>query len=249
MSAIVGTPEWSREAHAECKRLDFEYARIEARNNRWFLGADCNDPITTENLLAAEHPGLSQRQRDVLVAKLNEAVDEPTMRTKGWLRRNLDKLIEGDAAMVTPIPSVQELFSALGYGALPAQERIEKFRGLERLSEDERLALLPEKKAAAIDEKEVEPEKPAAPVELTDDQADDLIAERLGFTTRHAMRAATMSVKVRAYRDAVRKDAAKPVARAAPSTAPSAGIDTTTEEFKRLSPQQRINKFRAASGG
>jgi len=128
------------------------------------------------------------------------------------LRRHYDIVVAANPELVVKVPTANELFILLGWDKLQGQQRIEKWRSIEHLGEDERLEMTPAPVEKTEPEKKAEVEKPTAPVELTDDQADDLIAERLGYTTRQAMRAATRSVKLRSYRDYVRKDAAKPVA-------------------------------------
>src|SRR5688572_15743449 len=107
--------------------------------------------------------------------------------------------------LVARVPTHKELFDALNWDKLDGQARVEKWRSIENLDEQARLDMMPPpaRKTEAEAEKKADVETPAAPVELSDDQVDDLIAERLGFPTRFAMRAATSSVKLRAYRDAV----------------------------------------------
>lgn len=212
---------------------------------RYWVGPEANKIVTTAEMLAIEAPHLTRTQRQVLSETLEKAVPSVNLRTQGWLRNRYDKIITENPALIAKVPTVEELLEALGGSQMLPAERIEKFRALSRLSEQERLDMLPpEAKAkSGTETKDEEPTKAAPPAaktfrEMDGVELDAIMARRHGMTLEQ-YRHNTLASEVMRWRHALKTSV--PARNNAPA------VDPNDPEFARLSPQERIRRYRAGS--
>lgn len=192
----------------ETKALIQRSRQLERENERYWTGKDCQDTSTAAEVVAEQHGHLTAAQRAKLIEKIEAAVPA-SVRNRGYLRRNLDKILAADPSLIARVPSAEELVGLLHSDAEPAT-RIDAFRRMRSLTEDERLALMPPPKTA---EKSTEdtPEKPMPPAPnpyVDDIKTDEEIAQRLGYANVAALRGAVWPSRLRGYRAEIRKIAA-----------------------------------------